>query len=68
MEKIKKIARSLEDHIVRHRAPYAAGATILVMYYAIHKPAVTSWMNFLEEKGIDKLEYLNPEQLEEMNS
>jgi hypothetical protein len=64
---IKEKAVSTKNHIVRHRAKYAAAAT-LVAGFAVHRVAVRQWYAFLEEKGIDPMEFSCPEYFEELNS
>lgn len=64
---IKNKAVSTKNHIVRHRAKYASAAT-LVVCYNIHRQSVKQWYAFLEEKGIDKMEFITPEYYAELNS
>lgn len=62
---IKKKALLTKNHVVRHRAKYAVAAT-LVTCYALHRVTVEQWYEFLEEKGIDKMEFICPEYFAEM--
>lgn len=64
---IKEKAVSAKNHIHRHRAKYAALATFIVMLEVQHMSAM-QWTAFLEEKGIDPLEFFVPEYFEELNS
>jgi LPS sulfotransferase NodH len=64
---VKKNAVSAKNHIHRNRAKYAAGATLIVMA-RLNYMAAKQWSDFMEEKGIDPMEFFNPEYFEELNS
>lgn len=64
---IKSTAVSVKNHVHRNRAKYAAGATFAVML-KLQMHTATQWTEFLKEKGIDPLEFFNPEYFEELNS
>jgi len=64
MNSIKSKARSVKNHVYRHRAKYAVGGTSLVFLWLMTKRA-EQWNDFLAEKGIDPSEfYLTPEDYE----
>ena len=67
-DRIKSVATSVKGHVYRHRAKYTCAAT-LVVCYKLHSVTVEQWYAFLEEKGIDKSEFLlTPEDFAELNS
>jgi hypothetical protein len=58
---IKEKAISAKNHVVRHRAKYAALATLIVML-ELQQISNRQWTEFLVEKGIDPLEFFVPEE------
>jgi hypothetical protein len=64
---VKAKAVSTKNHIHRNRGKYAAGVTFIAMT-KLHMIAVSQWTEFLEEKGIDPMEFLNPEYFEELQN
>lgn len=64
---IKSKAVSVKNHVIRNRAKYATLITFLVMVEVQHMSAL-QWTEFLKEKGIDPLEFYNPEYFAELNS
>lgn len=64
---VKAKAVSAKNHVVRNRGKYAAGATFIVML-KLQLHTATQINQFLTEKGIDPMEYYNPEYFAELNS
>lgn len=60
MGKIKRV----KDHIISHKGSYFFGG-LFVGAMAINAHASKEFTKFLIEKGIDPLEYFNPEALAE---
>lgn len=68
MNRIKQIAVSTKNHVARNKVAYAA-STVAVMAIALQQTNRNAFYAFLEEKGIDPMEYYCPEAYEEkMNS
>lgn len=66
MPDIKKIANSTVDHVAKHKVAYAVTATALVAF-SLHRSVVKGWYEFMEEKGINPMEYYCPEAYFEMH-
>lgn len=64
---IKSKVVSTKNHIVRHRAKYAALVTFIAML-ELQQISNKQWTAFLVEKGIDPMEFFTPEYFEELNS
>jgi|tagenome__1003787_1003787.scaffolds.fasta_scaffold20649555_1 hypothetical protein len=65
--KIKTGATSLKDNIKSHKAAYAASA-VAITAIALQQKNAKDFFEFLEEKGIDPIEFLNPEAFAEMQA
>jgi hypothetical protein len=65
--KIKTRATSVKDHVKSHKAAYAASA-VAIAAIALQQKNLNDFYAFLDEKGIDKLEFLNPEAFAEMQA
>jgi hypothetical protein len=63
--KIKTGAISIKDNVKNHKAAYAASA-VAIAAIALQQKNARDFFAFLDEKGIDKLEFLCPEALAEM--
>lgn len=63
--KIKTGATSVKDHVKTHKAAYAASVVALAAI-ALQQKNLKDFHAFLEEKGIDPLEFTCPEALAEM--
>lgn len=67
MNKVKETALKVKNHVKENKVAYVmTGVAIGVV--VIQQAAVRSWMEFLDEKGINRLEFTNPEMFAEMNS
>lgn len=64
---IKQKAVSTKNHVKRNKAAYAASAVALAAI-ALQQKNLNDFYAFLEEKGIDKMEFTCPEYFEELNS
>lgn len=64
MNKIKAAAVSTKNHIARNKFAYAM-AGVAVGAIALQQMNVRDFYKFLEEKGIDPVEFYCPEMLEE---
>jgi hypothetical protein len=62
---VKSSTVSVKNHVVRNRAKYAVAVTA-VAFISLNKRAYSSWDAFLLEKGIDPMEYYNPEYFAEL--
>lgn len=67
MDRIKKIPVSIKNHIVAHKGAYAMGL-VAVSAIALQQRNRKVFNEFLEEKGIDPMEFYCPEYYEELNS
>ena len=68
MNRIKKTAVSVKNHVKSHKAAYAMGL-VAAGTIALQQKNLKDFYAFLEEKGIDPEEYYCPESYEEkMNS
>jgi hypothetical protein len=63
--KIKTGATSVKDHVKRHKGTYAA-STVAIAAIMLQQKNLKDFYAFLEEKGIDPMEFLCPEALAEM--
>ena len=63
--KIKTGVTSVKDHVKTHKAAYAASA-VAVTAIALQQRNQRVFFEFLEEKGIDKLEFTCPEAFAEL--
>lgn len=54
----------IKNHVKEHKVAYAASA-VAVAAIALQQANLRAFFKFLDEKGIDRLEYLNPEMLAE---
>lgn len=62
----KTVASKVGNHLNRHKFTYAAGA-VAIAAIAIQQENLKLFKSFLIEKGIDPVEYFNPESLAELN-
>lgn len=62
---IKSKAISIKNHVHRNRGKYAVLVTATAFIY-IQQIANAQWTEFLTEKGIDPMEFFNPERFEEL--
>lgn len=67
LSSVKKKAVSVKNHVRRNQVKYAIAGTAMVFMYIQYK-ASEQWSEFLEEKGIDPMEFFNPEYFAELNS
>jgi LPS sulfotransferase NodH len=64
---IKSKVISVKNHVRRNQVKYAIAGTAMVFLYIQYK-ASEQWTEFLTEKGIDPMEFFNPEYFAELNS
>ena len=64
---IKSKVISVKNHVARNKVKYAVLGTASVFMY-IQYTASQQWSEFLTEKGIDPMEFFNPEYFAELNS
>lgn len=57
---IKAIPSKIKNHVASHKAAYVAGAVAIVAV-ALQQRNRKLFDEFLDEKGIDRDEYYNPE-------
>ena len=57
---IKNTARKVGNHLNRNKVAYAAGA-VAIGAIALQQRNNNAFQNFLTEKGIDPMEFYNPE-------
>jgi hypothetical protein len=67
MNRIKTAAVSTKNHIESHKGTYAMGL-VAIGAIVLQQRNLNEFFKFLEEKGIDPLEFSNPEYYEELNS
>lgn len=60
MSNIKAIPSKIKNHVVSHKAAYVAGA-VAIAAIALQQRNRKLFDEFLDEKGIDRDEYYNPE-------
>jgi hypothetical protein len=63
--KIKSGAHTVKNHVATHKAAYAASA-VAIAAIAVQQRNLAEFYAFLDEKGIDKLEFINPEAFAEL--
>lgn len=63
--KIKSGATSIKDHVKTHKFGYAASA-VAIGAIALQQKNAHDFYAFLEEKGIDPMEFYCPEALAEL--
>ncbi len=67
MNRIKKIAVSAKNNVAHHKAAYTFGALAIGVLVVQQKQR--KWFyEFLEEKGIDPMEFYCPEYYEELQN
>jgi hypothetical protein len=66
MDNIKVYALKAKNHVARHKAAYAMGA-VAIAAIALQQRNLKDFYAFLEEKGIDPMEYYCPEMFAELN-
>jgi hypothetical protein len=66
MNRIKQTAISVKNHILDHKAAYVMGA-VAAGAIALHQSNRIEFYKFLEEKGIDPMEYYCPEYFHEQS-
>ena len=64
---IKAVPFKIKNHVVRHKAAYAMGV-VAVAAIALQQRNLKQYNAFLVEKGIDPMEYYNPEYYAELNA
>lgn len=57
----------IKNHIGRNKVAYAMGA-VAILAIALQQSNVNAFRKFLAEKGINEMEYFNPEMFAEINS
>lgn len=67
MDNIKVIALKAKNHVASHKAAYVAG-TVAVAAIVLQQRNLKDFYKFLEEKGIDPMEYYCPEAFAELNA
>jgi hypothetical protein len=67
MIRIMKPVVSAKNHVVNHKFEYAMAA-VAIAAIALQQKNLRDMYAFLEEKGIDKMEFLNPEWYEELSN
>lgn len=65
-DKIKATAVRVKDHVVRNKVAYGLGV-VTVAVVALQQSNRKAFYKFLEEKGIDPMEFYCPEYFEELN-
>lgn len=63
--KIKSGAITVKDNVKTHKAAYAASA-VAIAAIALQQRNLRSFYVFLDEKGIDRLEFICPEAFAEL--
>jgi hypothetical protein len=63
--KIRNGANSVKNHVKAHKGTYAA-STVAIAAIALQQRNLRDFYAFLEEKGIDPLEFTCPEYFAEM--
>lgn len=66
-ETIKKIPARVKNHVKRNKAAYAMGL-VATAAIALQQSNRLAFYRFLEEKGIDPMEYYCPEYYEELTN
>ena len=66
-DKIKKIFNSAKENVKNNKAAYLFGA-LAISAIGLQQRSRQEFDRFLDEKGIDRDEYYNPEYFEEKNS
>jgi hypothetical protein len=67
MDKIKKIAIKVKEHIGRNKVAYACGTVAITAVVALQVER-KAYEKFLTEKGIDLTEFYNPEYFKELQT
>jgi len=67
LKPIKSKAVSVKNHVARNKVKYAVLGTASVFLYLQYQ-ASAQWTEFMMEKGIDPMEFFNPEYFAELNS
>jgi hypothetical protein len=66
---VKSTAVSVKNHVKRNQGKYLiATSALLVLAVALQQTNLKSFYAFLEEKGIDPMEFYAPEYFAELNS
>jgi hypothetical protein len=60
----ESIPTRIKNHLKDHKFAYTASA-VAIAAIALQQSNARAFLKFLDEKGIDRLEYLNPEMLAE---
>lgn len=67
LKPITSKAVSVKNHVLRNKCKYAVLGTASVFMYMQYL-ASSQWTEFMMEKGIDPMEFFNPEYFAELNS
>jgi hypothetical protein len=67
MNKVKSVALKAKNNVTSHKAAYVLGA-VAIAAIALQQYNKKMFDEFLTEKGIDLMEYYNPEMLAELNA
>lgn len=67
MNNIKSVALKAKNNVTTHKAAYIAGA-IAIAAIVLQQHNLKVFYEFLEEKGIDPMEYYCPEYFAELNA
>lgn len=66
-ETIKSKAVSIKNHVKRNKVEYVFSAVIILLIIG-HERNMKHFSAFLEEKGIDPMEFICPEYFEELQA
>ena len=64
---VKSKAISVKNHVRRNRGKYIA-LTVASAFLYLQITSAQQWTEFMVEKGIDPMEFFNPEYFAELNS